>query len=363
MRGPNAGQALCLLSALLAGACAAPAAPAPPAAPAAAGPATSSTGAAAAAAPTAAAAARLKIRAAWGTDTASELPLQVGIEAGLFAEQGLEVSAERIAGGSSKVMQVMLAGELDVAQIGGGPVVDAHLAGADPVYVASHIPWMVMQVHAVPGVDRLEDLRGKAVAVTRAGTASDFAARYALAQAGLQPEVDVGIVQSGGNTETLAVMQSGQAAAGLVSPPVDVAARRLGFREIADLPSLGLQFPSDGLVVRREFLAANQEAVQRFLRAYVAAIARVKQDKPYAKQVLAKYLDTSDDEALESGYLAFGDKYLARVPLPTASQFEPIVEFTAERDPRVRDLRLDTLLDDRLVRALDAEGLIDGLYR
>jgi ABC-type nitrate/sulfonate/bicarbonate transport system substrate-binding protein len=273
------------------------------------------------------------------------------------------VSAERIAGGSSKVIQVLLAGELDVAQISGGPVVDAHLAGADPVYVASHIPWMVMQVHAVPGIERIEDLRGKAVAVTRAGTASDFAARYTLVKTGLRPEVDVGIIQSGGNTETLAAMQSGNAAAGLVSPPVDVAARKLGFREIADLPSLGLQYPSDGLVVRREFLAANPETMERFLRAFVEAIARVKQDKPYARQVLAKYLETNDDEVLESGYLAFGDKYLARAPFPTASQFEPIVDFTAERDPRVRDLKLDAMLDDRLVRALDAEGFIDRLYR
>ena len=48
-----------------------------------------------------------------------------------------------------------------------------------------------------------------------------------------RPEIDVGIIQSGGNTETLAAMQSGNAAAGLVSPPLDVAARKLGFREIA----------------------------------------------------------------------------------------------------------------------------------
>src|SRR5438067_890371 len=360
MRWPNPGRALPLLAALLVGACA----PAP-ATPAGSGPAPASKPPAASApAPTSAPAASLpKVRAAWTSDAAAELPLQVANEAGLFAEQGLDVSAERIAGGSSKVMQVMLAGELDVAQIGGGPVVDAHLAGADPVYVASHIPWMVMQVHAVPGIERLEDLRDKAVAVTRAGTASDFAARYALARTGLRPEIDVGIIQSGGNTETLAAMQSGHAAAGLVSPPVDVAARKLGFREIADLPSLGLQYPSDGLTVRREFLAANPEPMQRFLRAFVEAIARVKQDKPYAKQVLAKYLETNDEDALESGYLAFGDKYLARAPVPTASQFEPIVDFTAERDPRVRDLKLDAMLDDRLVRALDAEGFIDGLYR
>src|SRR5262245_16729567 len=113
MRRPNARRFLCLLFVLLASACASPAAPASRSAPAADGPAVASN-----AASTAPPAAPLpKIRSAWATDTASELPVQLGIEAGLFAKYGLDVSAERIAGGSSKVMQVLLAGELDVAQI------------------------------------------------------------------------------------------------------------------------------------------------------------------------------------------------------------------------------------------------------
>ena len=90
-------------------------------------------------------------------------------EAGLFAKHGLDVSVERIAGGSSKVLQVMLAGELEMAQVGGTAVVDAHLAGADPVYVGSHLQVLLLTIYGPPEVQRLEDLRGKAIAMTRAG--------------------------------------------------------------------------------------------------------------------------------------------------------------------------------------------------
>src|SRR6185436_8801186 len=79
------------------------------------------------------------VRVAYASDSPAELPAQVAYEAGLFAKHGLDVSVERIAGGSSKVLQVMLAGELELAQVGGTAVVDAHLAGADPVYVGSHL--------------------------------------------------------------------------------------------------------------------------------------------------------------------------------------------------------------------------------
>src|SRR5438309_887431 len=96
IRGPNAWRALCLLSALAASACASPAAPANRGAPAADGPAVAASVPSTAAPP---AAPLPKIRSAWATDTASELPLPVGIEAGLFAKHGLDVSAERIAGG------------------------------------------------------------------------------------------------------------------------------------------------------------------------------------------------------------------------------------------------------------------------
>src|SRR5581483_8187001 len=129
---------LVLVAALLLGGCtsapATPAASAPAKAPASAPASGAASGAAAA--PTSAPVAALpKVRAAWASDTAAELPLQVANEAGLFPKYGLDVSAERIAGGSSKVLHVLLSGELDLAQIGGTGIDDAYLAGADPVYI------------------------------------------------------------------------------------------------------------------------------------------------------------------------------------------------------------------------------------
>src|SRR5438105_11937366 len=73
----------------------------------------------------------LRLRAAYTSETAAEIPLWLANDTGLFAQHGLDVAMERVAGGSSKAVQVMMAGEIDVAQIGGSAVGDAGLAGAD----------------------------------------------------------------------------------------------------------------------------------------------------------------------------------------------------------------------------------------
>jgi NitT/TauT family transport system substrate-binding protein len=305
----------------------------------------------------------LHLRAAYTSETAAEIPLWFANDTGLFPQYGLDVGMERVAGGSSKAVQVMMAGELDVAQIGGAAVVDAGLAGADLLFIATLHPLLALTVYAVPGLTAVDELRGKSMGITRAGTISDFTARYVLSRANLQPESDVGLVQTGGVAETLAAMQSANVPAGVLSPPFDVPARKLGFHELIDVPGLGLEFPHQGIAVSRDYLARNEEALRRYMRATVDTIARIKQDKALAKQIIAKYSQTDDDEAAESGYAAFGDRFLARAPYPTAAQFEPVIQFVAERDPRARDLRAATLVDDRFVRALDQEGFIAALYR
>ena len=44
-------------------------------------------------------------------------------------------------------------------------------------------------------VSRMEELKGKAVGITRFGSNTDISARFAIRKAGLQPEKDVALVQ------------------------------------------------------------------------------------------------------------------------------------------------------------------------
>lgn len=351
---------LALAASVAVGACA-PRASAPAASPSASGAGDSTSAPQAAAAPAARPAPAARVRAAYGTDSGAEVTLWVAHEAGLFAEQGLDVSLERFAGGTSKPTQVMIAGELDVMHGAGPALVDAQLAGADIVAITTAQRSSGILLYGDPTIVQLEDLRGKSLAVTRAGTLSDFTARYALTQRNLRPEVDVGLIQTGGNVETLAAMSSGNVAAGMIAPPFDVAGRKLGFHEVLDAGSLGMEFPSLGLQVQREYLLKNEDVLQRIMRGYVTAGARVVNDEAFAKQIIGKYTGTEDSEALDSSYISLR-RYHMRAPYPTAAQYQSVIDFVATREPRVRELQPERLIDDHFVRALEQEGFIDRLY-
>lgn len=81
---------------------------------------------------------RQAINVSYSSVAGTETALWVAKEAGLFEKYGLDVSFKRLAG-SSLVVQAMVGKEISIAQVGGTAVVDARLAGADLVYLASVI--------------------------------------------------------------------------------------------------------------------------------------------------------------------------------------------------------------------------------
>ena len=93
---------------------------------------------------------------------------------GLLRKHGLNVEAISIPG-SSLALQAMLSGELPIIQLGGAASIQANFAGADTVIVATIIRKFLFWIFARPGIDRMEDLKGKVFGTTRFGTLSDLA--------------------------------------------------------------------------------------------------------------------------------------------------------------------------------------------
>jgi ABC-type nitrate/sulfonate/bicarbonate transport system substrate-binding protein len=138
-----------------------------------------------------------RIRVARASDSATEAALWFAKEGGFFEKHGIAAELIRFQG-SSLVVSTMLAGEVAISQIGAAAVVDSGLAGGDLINVASIIRNFVFYIFSRPEIERMADLKGKAMGTSRYGAISDFAARFALAKNGLQPEKDVAILQTGG---------------------------------------------------------------------------------------------------------------------------------------------------------------------
>jgi NitT/TauT family transport system substrate-binding protein len=365
--GRVVGIAAVLLALVGTAACASPAAAppraAPTTAPAAAAPAPMSGSAPSPtdAAPAAPPAPSISVRIPYTAVSVVNAPLWVAKEAGDFEQEGVSVEVEYIAT-STTVTQSMLSGEIALANSGLESLVTATLAGAELVGLAATTDRFIFRLYGAPGLSTLNDLRGKRVAVTRLGTSTDTVARLLLQRNGLEPDRDLTIIQVGGVPEIFAALQSGAADGGILSPPTIFRADAAGFVMLADTTQTEIPFHQAVLMSTRRYVAENADAVRRVLRGYMRGIARYKQDKAFAKEMIGRYTRTDDEYVLEQTW-AIEDRVLARVPYLRAEAVQLALELAAPQYPEARSRSPRDFYDDRLLRELEESGFIGGLYR
>jgi NitT/TauT family transport system substrate-binding protein len=127
-----------------------------------------------------------RMRIAYSSISGAYVGIWVAHEAGLFASEGLDDQLIFIPS-ATQLAQVVVAGDVDVASLGGGPMMAAVLSGADLKAIGNNVNKLIFSIHARPEVKSIEDLRGKRIAVSRFGSSSDVSARYALRKHNLDP--------------------------------------------------------------------------------------------------------------------------------------------------------------------------------
>src|SRR6478736_2919787 len=215
-----------------------------------------------------------KLRVAYAAVTAAFSLPWIAKEAGIFQRHGLDVELVYIPAGS-RAVQTLVGGSIDVAAIGGPAGVDAKLAGADTIYVAIPVNRVIVFTVAAPQIQRVEDLRGKSIGVTRVGTVTDFFTRIYLRQNGLVPDRDVMIRQMGGLPETVAGLKAGLIEGGTFGFPAVLHARAAGYR-----------YPLSSVIVTQKLLRTRESAIRAFLEAHIEAVHRFKTDPNFTMGVI-----------------------------------------------------------------------------
>ena len=138
---------------------------------------------------------------------------------------------------------------------------------------------VLMSLIVAPEISTVAGLRDGRLAVTRFGSLSDFMARTYLRRAGLTPDRDVALIQTGGYPESVAALQAGAVKGAMLSPPYHkIAMKRLGFRELVDL-SRAMKYQSNALVTMRRFAQAQASAVTTFMQSYVEGVQAFMQKR------------------------------------------------------------------------------------
>ena len=232
-----------------------------------------------------------------GSQWYGHIPVWIGIEKGMFVQQGFKVQWQYI-GKSMDRLNAISSGEAQFASLGEIAMLSAMAQGNTRFYwvgnqdIAPGFEGLV----AAPGIESYEKLRGKKIGFPF-GSSVDLTCRMLLQQYGLEPKKDVQLV----NLEVgdvPAVFRAGNVDAALIWEP--------GFSQLVGVKGatvlgkdtdtvvykkFGTMTGPDVLVISRSWVDANPARAKKFMRAYFEALAWVK-DNPdeTIKIVQGKYI-------------------------------------------------------------------------
>ena len=197
-------------------------------------------------------------------------------------------------------VQALTAGETQIAMGGGTVAVSSNLAGSDIVSISSIESRMPYALLAQKEIKTIEQLKGKRLAVSRFGSASDLAARLILQRYGLTPDKDVTILQTGGTSTRLSALSKRSVDCTVLTPEFFNIGKKAGFTILVDPTQYDIPFPQLEVITSRAYLKAQPEVITRYMRAIIEGIYMVKQNPEPSIRALSKYLKIDDREALEA---------------------------------------------------------------
>lgn len=227
-----------------------------------------------------------------------ELPDWLALDHGFYKAQGLNVQGEQIRTGTTGI-KALIGGKADLATAGGTGVVQADGSGGTVKFLASLLQTTPYVIAAKPNITSIQNLKGKTFAVSEFGSSSDGAARAALQKAGLTPEKDVQILQLGSNSQRLAGVTSGSAAATVLSPDQTGDLAKTGLHVVQNLAALNLYTVHLSVAATDSTLKKNPNLASKVRAAIGQAMEFIK--NPANKQAVmatcAKYMKTSPTDA------------------------------------------------------------------
>ena len=206
-------------------------------------------------------------------------------ELGFYKKYGLDSELLFIPSTTTSLTS-LLAGDVHVANVSGGAVASAVLAGAQIAMVACYLNSLPYELVVNESIKSPEELKGKSIGISRLGSASDVAARALLRGLNLEPDKQVPILQVGGSSERAAAFRAGRIA-GFPSPPGIVhLTKGMPFRILISTADFKqrFEFPYICAATTRDYLQKNREIVKRVIMAHIEAVHYVKTRKDESKK-------------------------------------------------------------------------------
>ena len=303
----------------------------------------------------------MTVRVAACAITGGFIHLYAALDNGLFDKYGMKTEFVSIRG-SGVALAALASDEIQFLYCAADATIPGIAAGSDAKLSAAPLvglPWVLL---ARKDIKRVEDLKGKSIAVTRPGDLTFRLARALLKKFNLSDaEVNIRTVGGTGQVEPFNAMRAGIAEAALVTPPLDARGRQDGFNLVYRLNDLGLPAVYSSLHANAKTLRDRATIAQRWVAVLAESIQFVEKNPEKAKAAVSKALKLNDADALQSAYDAYAKLLINRRLTVPEQTVAGVIEVAREQGTNIRRKSAE-IVDNRFAEDLEKSGFLKELW-
>jgi ABC-type nitrate/sulfonate/bicarbonate transport system substrate-binding protein len=313
-------------------------------------------------APNTFAAAPAKHIVGYATYTARIVPLWLAQEQGFFTKYGIDVDPVFIRGAPTLVAG-LAAGSIHIGRTGGSAMLAAVSAGHEFKLLAAFNTRNTYDLVVRPNIKRAEDLRGKTFGVTSIGGTSWMGVLLWLEHLGLDQQRDnIRLQVIGDQAVQVQCVEAGLCDAAAVDGVFTRQLKNKGMTVMGEYSDLKALLIGQSMVVPNAMLQQRPDVAESYLKGEIEALAfsLAPKNKPVVLKTLARWLKV-DSSGAEDAYLDL-IRGVDRKPFASLEGLRNAQRLLKSRNPKVGEVKVEDVIDSRLMRKLDESGFIDKMY-
>jgi NitT/TauT family transport system substrate-binding protein len=284
-------------------------------------------------------------------------PLYVSHEAGLFKKYGLDVKLQVL--NPQSTLQAVISGSADLAA--SGDMVNARLQGARVKFFAGGVQQYVFQMWGAKDITDVQQLKGKTMAVSVPGAATDSSAKELLKKNGLSPEKDVKFIYVQTIPAILSAILTGNAAAGVLSAPNTLKAREAGLKLLADIGKFNILGFQSAYWATEQYLKDNPNIIYAFVKAVAEGTILSRNDPAGAQRAIAKHVKLDDPKMVNETYSVFAPYLTSNLAVRAEAIQAQLAYLDEKQFPQARNADPREFFDNSFIENLERSGFFQKI--
>jgi ABC-type nitrate/sulfonate/bicarbonate transport system substrate-binding protein len=239
------------------------------------------------------------------------IPSYVAMDQGFYKAEGLDAQFVVLQG--RPLVTAALSGNVDVVPIPSGGA-QAALSGAAITYIVGESLKSQWTIVVPPSINKVEDLKGKAVGYGRTGGA-DYDEGAAVLQRFFHMEVgkDYKVISFQSEPDRIAALINGDIQGALLSLPHAAKAVAAGMKILLRTGDY-IQRAGGTFWSKKEFVDQNPQTTKKFIRAIARAVMYFRDNKAGSIPILRKHLGIDNDQEAGLIWDELHDAFGAEIP-------------------------------------------------